>query len=314
MIAHDHDPSSAASQIGAYALGALDLEDRLTLEALLERSPELQEELRQLRQVVALLPYAAPPATPPAHVRERLFARIAAAKAASGTSRAAAPPVTAAPRPRSGWLMPGIIAVLAALVIALSLATLSLSSSIARLDASNRELVAAMERLQQTVAETQSRQEQLTAQLAAGQEQLDALATRVVAGEERIARLSADLARDDYLISFISAPGVATRELRSARSGVMAQGEMYMYPGHSSAVVIFSGLPPLAPGQVYQFWFADETGQVAGKTFLADPTGIGYIVVEAPREVNAFREVMITVEPSGGSATPSQNVILEGAL
>jgi anti-sigma-K factor RskA len=89
---------------------------------------------------------------------------------------------------------------------------------------------------------------------------------------------------------------------------------MYMYPGHSSAVVIFSGLPPLAPGQVYQFWFADETGQVAGTTFVADPTGIGYIVVEAPREVNAFREVMITVEPSGGSATPSQNVILEGAL
>lgn len=313
MIAHDHDPSSSASQIGAYALGALDLEDRLTLEALLERSPELQEELRQLRQVVALLPYAAPSATPPAHVRERLFARIAAAKAESGASRAA-PPVAVASRPRSRWIMPGLIAVLTALVIALSLATLSFSSSIARLDASNQELVAGMERLQQTLAEAQIRQEQLSAQLAAGQEQLNVLATRLVASEERIARLSADLARDDYLISFISAPGVATRQLRSARSGVAAQGEMYMYPGHSSAVVIFSGLPPLAPGEVYQFWFADETGQVAGKTFVADPTGIGYIVVEAPREVNAFREVMITVEPSGGSPTPSQNVILEGAL
>lgn len=313
MIAHDHDPSSPASQIGAYALGALDLEDRLTLEALLERSPELQEELQQLRQVVALLPYAAPSVTPPAHVRERLFARIAAAKAESGASRTA-PPIAATPRPRSGWLMPGIIAVLTALVIVLSLATLSLSSSIARLDESNRELVARMERLQQTLSEGEIRQEQLNAQLAAGQEQLNVLATRLVASEERIARLSADLARDDYLISFISAPGVATRQLRSARSGVMAQGEMYMYPGHSSAVVIFSGLPPLAPGQVYQFWFADETGQVAGKTFVVDPTGIGYIVVEAPREVNAFREVMITVEPSGGSSSPSQNVILEGAL
>lgn len=313
MIAHDHDPSSSASQIAAYALGALDLEDRLTLEALLERSPELQEELRQLRQVVALLPYTAPSATPPAHVRERLFARIAAAKAESGASRAA-PPVAAASRPRSRWIMPGIIAVLTALVIALSLATLSLSSSIARLDASNRELVAGMERLQQTLAEAESRQEQLSAQLAAGQEQLNVIATRLVASEERIARLSTDLARDDYLISFISAPGVATRQLRSARSGVAAQGEMYMYPGHSSAVVIFSGLPPLAPGRVYQFWFADENGQVAGKTFVADPTGIGYIVVEAPREVNAFREVMVTVEPSGGSSSPSQNVILEGAL
>ncbi|MCX7791629.1 MAG: anti-sigma factor [Chloroflexaceae bacterium] len=314
MIAHDHDPSSSASQIGAYALGALDLEDRLKLEALLERSPELQEELRQLRQVVALLPYAAPPASPPDHVRERLFARIAAAKAESGPSRTASPPMAAASRPRLRWLMPGLVAVLAALVIALSVATVSLGSTIARLDQTNRELVASLERLEQTLAESRTRQEQLASQLAAGQEQLNILATRLQASEERVARLSAELARDDYVISFISAPGVATRQLRSARSGVLAQGEMYMYPGHSSAVVIFSGLPPLAPGQVYQFWFADETGQVAGKTFVADPTGIGYIVVEAPREVNAFRQVMVTVEPSGGSAIPSQNVILEGAL
>ncbi|MCS6881715.1 MAG: anti-sigma factor [Oscillochloridaceae bacterium] len=313
MNAHDHDPSSPASQIGAYALGALDLEDRLQLEALLERSPELQEELRQLRQVVALLPYAATPVTPPARVRERLFARISAARAEGDASRAAAPPATS-PRRRMRWLMPGLVAVLTALVVALSLATLSLSSSIARLEQTNRELVAGVKRMQQTLAETEARQEQLAAQLAAGQEQLKVLATRLEAGEERIARLGADLARDDYVISFISAPGVATRQLRSVRSGVAAQGEMYMYPGHSSAVVIFSGLPPLAPGQVYQFWFADETGQVAGETFVVDPTGIGYVVVEAPREVNAFREVMITIEPSGGSATPSQNVILEGAL
>ncbi len=314
MIAHDHDSASTASQIGAYALGALDLEDRLALEALLERSPELQEELRQLRQVVALLPYAAPPATPPARVRQRLFARIAAAQTDAASSRAAPSPTGAMPRRRSGWLLPGLMAVLTALVIALSVATLSLNAGIAQLDRTNRELVADLEQLQQTLAEAEARQERLAAQLAAGQEQLESLATRLAASEERVARLTADLARDDYVISFISAPGVATRQLRSARSGVVAQGEMYMYPGHSSAVVIFSGLPPLAPGQVYQFWFADEAGQVAGKTFEADPTGIGYIIVEAPREVNAFREVMVTVEPSGGSATPSQNVILEGAL
>lgn len=313
MNAHDHDPSSPASQIGAYALGALDLEDRLQFEALLERSPELQEELRQLRRVVAMLPYAATPVTPPARVRERLFARIAAARAEDGARRAAAP-LAASSHQRPRWLMPGLVAALAALVIALSLATLSLSSSLARLEQTNRDLVASVERLQQSLAETEARQEQLAAQLAAGQEQLNVLATRLEAGEERIARIGADLARDDYVISFISAPGVATRQLRPARSGVVARGEMYMHPGHSSAVVIFSGLPPLAPGQVYQFWFADETGQVASETFVVDPTGIGYIVVEAPREVNAFREVMITVEPSGGSASPSQNVILEGAL
>lgn len=300
MNSHAHDP--AESQLGAYALGALDLEDRPALEALLSQSPEHQEELRQLREVVALLPYAAPPATPPDHVRERLFARIAAAQAqAAPTTRHAAPsPGGAALRPGSRWLMPGLLAGLAALVLLLGTLTFSLSASVARLDRTNRQLVASLEDIQQALAATQARQEQFASQLAAG--------------EERIAQLSASLARDDYVISFVSAPGVATRELRPAQSGVAAQGAMYMYPGHSNAVVIFSGLPPLAPGQVYQFWFADGTSQVASSTFVVDPTGIGYIIVEAPREVNAFSEVMVTVEPDGGSPTPSRNVVLEGSL
>lgn len=296
MNSHDHDP--AESQLGAYALGALDLEDRPALEALLSQSPAYQEELRQLREIVALLPYAAPPATPPDRVRERLFARIAAARPA--TRRAAPSPGVTAPRPGPRWLMPGLLAGLAALVLVLSTLTFSLNSSVARLDRANRQLVSSLEDTQQALAETQARQEQLASQLAAG--------------EERIAQLSAALARDDYVISFVSAPGVATRQLQPAQSGVAAQGAMYMYPGHSNAVVIFSGLPPLAPGQVYQFWFADGTSQVASRTFEVDPTGIGYIVVEAPREVNAFSEVMVTVEPAGGSATPSRTVILEGSL
>ncbi len=298
MNSHDHDP--AESQLGAYALGALDLEDRPALEALLSQSPEHQEELRQLREIVALLPYAAPPATPPDHVRERLFARIAAAQAASATPRAAPPPGVAAPRPGPRWLMPGLLAGLAALVLVLGTLTFSLSSSVARLDRTNRQLVSSLEDIQQALADTQARQEQLASQLAAG--------------EERIAQLSAALSRDDYVISFVSAPGVATRQLRPAQSGVAAQGAMYMYPGHSNAVVIFSGLPPLAPGQVYQFWFADGTSQVASSTFEVDPTGIGYIIVEAPREVNAFSEVMVTIEPDGGSPTPSRTVVLEGSL
>lgn len=309
---NDYDP--AESQIGAYALGALDLEDRPAVETLLSQSPEHREELRQWREVIALLPYAASPATPSEQVRERLLARIAAAQGRPAAASAVAATSDATLRPRQRWLMPGLLAGLAVLILAFATMTVSLGAAVARLDRTNRQLVANLESLQQSLVETQARQEQLAAELSAGQQWIDAVTSQLAIGEERIAQLSAELARDDYLISFVSAPGVATRQLRSAQSDLAAQGEMYMYPGHANAVVLFSGLPPLAAGQVYQFWLADGTSQVAGSTFVVDPTGIGYIIIEAPREVNAFSEVMVTVEPSGGSPIPSQNVVLEGSL
>ena len=309
-----NDPQSAEQQVAAYALGTLDPEDRAAVEALLAASPEQQEELRQLREVVALLPYAAQPASPPERVRQQLLARIAATAAQPAAAPTAAPANAPTPLRRARWLVPAIAAALATLVLALAGLTLSLTDSMARLDQTNRELVTTLGTLQQALANTQARQETLAGQLAAGQSQLEQVSAKLAASEERIGQLSAKVAQDDYVISFVSAPGVATRQLVSAQAELNAQGEMYMYPGNSSAVVLFSGLPPLAPGKVYQFWLADGSKQVAGGTFIADSSGIGHIVVQAPREVNAFSQVMVTVEPEGGSTMPSANVVLEGNL
>lgn len=309
-----NDPQSAEQQVAAYALGTLDPEDRAAVEALLAASPEQQEELRQLREVVALLPYAAQPTSPPERVRQQLLARIAATAAQPAATPAAASANAPTPPRRARWLVPAIAAALATLVLALAGITLSLTDSMARLDQTNRELVTTLGTLQQALANTQARQETLAGQLAAGQSQLEQVSAKLAASEERIGQLSAKVAQDDYVISFVSAPGVATRQLVSAQAELNAQGKMYMYPGNSSAVVLFSGLPPLAPGKVYQFWLADDGNQVAGGTFVADSSGIGHIVVQAPREVNAFSQVMVTVEPEGGSAMPSANVVLEGNL
>jgi anti-sigma-K factor RskA len=325
MNPNDHEHTE--SQLEAYALGALDLDERAQVEALLAASPEGQEELRLLREVTALLPYAAAPATPPDRVRQRLMARIASSARpaavpfgdASGSSEADAqrlpvrPALGPAPRLRSRWFAPAV-AVAATLMLALAGLTLALGSSVARLDATNRELVAALAGLQGSLADTQARQDELAGQVAEGQRQIEQLGAELAAGEERLAQLRAELAQDEYVISFVSAPGVATRQLTAAQTGLSAQGEMYMYPGNASAVVLFSGLPALAPGEVYQFWLADGQGQVGAATFIVDGSGIGHIVVVAPREVNAFSQVMVTVEPEGGSSTPSDEVVLEGSL
>jgi anti-sigma-K factor RskA len=304
-----HDNEHAESQIEAYALGALDLDERAQVEALLAASPERHEELRQLREVAALLPYAATPVAPPDRVRQRLMARITA----SPPAEPARPAPSLAPRARSRWLAPAM-AVAATLMLALAGLTLVLGSRVARLDATNRELLVALAGLQGSLADTQARQQELAEQVAEGQRQIERLGADLAASDERLAQLRTELAQDEYVISFVSAPGVATRLLTATQSGLSAQGEMYMYPGNASAVVLFSGLPPLAPGEVYQFWLADGQRQVGAATFMVDGSGIGHIVVQAPQEVNAFSEVMVTVEPEGGSSTPSAEVVLAGSL
>lgn len=306
-----HDPEQTDNQLGAYALGALDPEDRDAVDALLAASPAQREELHQLREVVALLPYAAQPVDPPDRVRQALMARIAVSDGPVPSARS----VPAAPAaPRRSWVMPAIAALLLLALLGLAGLSLSLNNTVAQLNQSNRALVTTLGDLQTALADTRALQDSLAAQLAASERQLVTLQAELRSSQEQIAQLNAEIARDDYVISFVSAPGVATRQLAPAGASAAARGEMYMYPGNSSAVLLFSGLPALRPGQVYQFWLADGSTQVAGGTFVADNSGIGYIVVQAPREVNAFRQVMVTVEPTGGSSSPSEQVVLAGSL
>ena len=57
----------------AYALDALDAPERDEFESLLARSGEAQQDVAELREVVSLLAYAAPPMTPPASLRARVL-------------------------------------------------------------------------------------------------------------------------------------------------------------------------------------------------------------------------------------------------
>lgn len=301
MNATPHAEDDAAPELAAYALGALDPADRAAVEALLANAPQHQAELGRLREVVALLPYATPAATPPAHVRTQLMARIAADQAEER-------PGVAPPQPRPWARMRVALGVgLATLVLALGGIGLSLNQRLAALDQTNQTLVATISALQGSLATTQADQAELV-------NQLSEVSAQLTRSEERISQLGQELARDGYVISFVSAPGVATRQLNPSSPVLPARGEMYMYPGETSAVVLFSGLPDLAPGQVYQFWLADGTQQTGAGTFVVDENGIARLLVEAPREVNAFREIMVTIEPAGGSETPSDTVVLAGSL
>lgn len=69
MTAPDWEEKAAA-----YVLDALDATERVEFEALLARSSDARRDVAELREVVSLLAYAAPPSAPPASLRARVLA------------------------------------------------------------------------------------------------------------------------------------------------------------------------------------------------------------------------------------------------
>jgi anti-sigma-K factor RskA len=66
-----------ADDLALYALGTLEGDDRVAVEAHLRDCPACQNELERLRGDVALLAFSASGARPPARSRERLLAKVA---------------------------------------------------------------------------------------------------------------------------------------------------------------------------------------------------------------------------------------------
>jgi anti-sigma-K factor RskA len=94
-----------------------------------------------------------------------------------------------------------------------------------------------------------------------------------------------------------------TGETSQARPEV---GRLYLHEGETGLLII-DGLPPLAPGEVYQVWLirADETRVSAG-VFTVDTAQRATLLLEAPGTWTAYRGMGITIEPGpAGSPGPT---------
>lgn len=91
-----------------------------------------------------------------------------------------------------------------------------------------------------------------------------------------------------------------------------ANGEVLVVENHDGALVALSNLPALEPGQVYQVWLIDDGDPVPNVTFQPNVAGAASVAV--PGDVEAYRTLAITVEPSGGSTAPTTNPIISSTL
>jgi anti-sigma-K factor RskA len=160
-------------------------------------------------------------------------------------------------------------------------------SSAARVDESQRQLRLAADSATQEMGR---RQEEASRQLAAAEQ---------LAG--RAQKISDVLAAPDLVrYSLVGRDALAT-----------AFGQM-LWSRSRGYVFSASGIPAPPQDETYQMWLLTRTGAISGGTFAPDANG-RVTLVDSPKIPPMMLGAMVTIEPKGGSGTPSGEPMLARA-
>jgi anti-sigma-K factor RskA len=265
----------------AYALDALDPDERRSFERHAAECDICTAEVHAFSDVVAALATSVPQVVPPSELRERVVAAVHQSSVMPEVGSTSVTPVAFRARtsrlrgrhPEMAWLP---YAALLAVTVGLGGYSLSLRARVADLevrlaDATSRTLLAtrAMDDAQRVALQTQSTVDVLTAP---------------------------DVARID-LAGQPTAPSAQARALWSRQRGM---------------VFTASNLPQLPAGRVYQVWVVTADARISAGLIMPDTTGSLTATFATPPDIAQPVAVAVTLEPAGGVPQPTGAFYLLG--
>ena len=259
-----------------YALGALDESDRAAFEAHLATCDICTAEVRELREVAALLGTAAAQTTPPPGLRDRILA----------DARQVRPIASASPTPAATINTEGAVRT-------------PISAQVSRRVPVLPWFIAAAAAIVAVIVGLQYRGER-EARIAL-QQSLES--TRLVVDSTAVA-----LRGRDSLLALLLSPDAQAVSVSGTGPAPSAK---YFYDRRASRIVIAANaLPPAAAGRTYQLW-GIETGRppVSLGTFNSDPSGRALATLPVPAGLRVA-VTAVTDEPSGGSPQPTTTPFL----
>jgi anti-sigma-K factor RskA len=264
-------------ELGAlYAVGALDPATTREVESFLRAAPEAdRQEIEELRQVAALLPLALPAASVPAHLRSRLLARLATgAPPEFDRATPEAPPSNVVP------LLPRARPQSPPAPWLLIAATVTLAVLSGLLFWQNSQLMRERSKL-----------------------------------AEQVARQTEQRAAREQELNEILAPSARVIPLAGA-AAPQASAKLVWDTARHEWVVYIHDLPGAPPDKDYQLWYitADQS-KISAQVFRPDAQGRSHLRLSVPPEIAPhLAAAAVTLEPQGGSAQPTGEIFLQGAV
>jgi anti-sigma-K factor RskA len=250
----------------AYALGALEAEERQMVEEYLETCSECAPLFREYMEVAASLALAVPPMNPPHHLRGRIMGQLTPEQHAT-----AEPEPVATVRPPGGnrtrWVISA--ASIAASVMILFLGGIGV-----------------------LVLSQQSQVENLQSQIGD---------MEVLIDEERsTSQELRDRLNEQRLATWIAAlPGLEAKSMDNTEEAPLAAGMLLADPGKRWAFLVAQGLEASIENEPYHVWLVNNGTLVNVGRFSVDESGYGQLFIR--QSLQDFAWLGVTREPLPGT-------------
>ncbi len=141
------------------------------------------------------------------------------------------------------------------------------------------------------------------------------LAARLGEQERTLAGLRESLAAQAQVLRVLGGPRTLTAALAPTAEGGQGSGRVLVDANSGDAAVVLAGLGPAPAGTIYELWAirGERAPEPAGlfATAAEGPVAARAERIERPAEVTAFA---VSIEPVGGSKSPTGPIVLAGAV
>lgn len=102
--------------------------------------------------------------------------------------------------------------------------------------------------------------------------------------------------------------------LQSTAKTPQAVGMLVISKDGNYGTLIVENLPPLDQAYQYQLWLIKDGQRTSGGVFSVNEDGYGVLYVLSKKSLISYPSFGITVEPAGGSSSPTGDKVLSGNL
>ena len=141
------------------------------------------------------------------------------------------------------------------------------------------------------------------------------LTRRVEDQARNVASLREALAAQAQVLRVVGAPRTLSASLNPSQQGAAGTGRVVVDATTGEAAVVLAGLPAVGADKVYELWAIRGSNPPEPAGLLAVPSeqavATKVATVQRPAEVTAFA---VSIEPAGGSSSPTGPIVLLGPV
>jgi len=93
-----------------------------------------------------------------------------------------------------------------------------------------------------------------------------------------------------------------------------ASGVVVISTGGEYGTLVVDGLLALDEGQQYQLWLIRDGQRTSGAVFSVSQGGYSSVPISSPEPLSNYSAFGVTIEPAGGSSSPTGDKVLAGTL